>query len=126
MSRPSTPSAASARTPDARLYKKSEGDKSRMSYLNHALIENRNGLVVDAETTLATGTAERDAALVMAKRTMKPGSTLGADKGYDTAGFVKDLRNLKMTPHVAQKKNCAIDSRTSRHAGYTMSLKKLN
>jgi transposase len=111
--------------PDARLYKKSEGDKSRMSYLSHALMENRNGLVVDAETTLATGTAERDAALAMAKRTMtKPGATLGADKGYDTAGFVKDLRDLKITPHIAQKKNSAIDGRTTRHAGYTVSLKK--
>ena len=111
--------------PDARLYKKSEGDKSRMSYLSHALMENRNGLVVDAETTLATGTAEREAALVMATRTMtKAGATLGADKGYDTADFVKDLRELNITPHVAQKKNSAIDGRTTRHAGYTVSLKK--
>ena len=75
-----------------------------MSYLSHALMENRNGLVVDAETTLATGTAERDAALTMAKRSMtKAGSTLGADKGYDAAEFVKELRQLKITPHVAQK-----------------------
>lgn len=84
--------------PDARPYKKSEGEKSKMSYLNHALMENRNGLVVDAETTLATGTAEREAALTMAKHTItKAGSTLGADKGYDVAGFVKDLRELKIT-----------------------------
>lgn len=111
--------------PDARLYKKSEGDKSRMSYLSHALMENRNGLVVDAETTLATGTAERDAALTMAKRSMtKAGSTLGADKGYDAAGFVKELRALKITPHVAQKKHSAIDGRTTRHGGYEVSLKK--
>jgi transposase len=111
--------------PDARLYKKSEGDKSRLSYLSHALMENRNGLVVDAETTLATGTAERDAALAMAGRTItKPGSTLGADKAYDVAGFVKDLRNSKITPHVAQKKNSAIDARTTRHEGYKVSLKK--
>jgi transposase len=111
--------------PDARLYKKSEGDKSRLSYLCHALMENRSGLVVDAETTLATGTAERDAALAMAGRTItKPGSTLGADKAYDVAGFVKDLRNSKITPHVAQKKNSAIDARTTRHEGYKVSLKK--
>lgn len=111
--------------PDARLYKKSEGDKSRMSYLSHALMENRNGLIVDAETTLATGTAEREAALTMAKRTMtKAGSTLGGDKGYDVAEFVKDLRELKITPHVAQKKNSAIDGRTTRHDGYAVSLKK--
>lgn len=111
--------------PDARLYKKSEGDKSRLSYLGHALMENRNGLVVDAETTLATGTAERDAALTMAERTItKPGSTLGGDKGYDAAELVKDLRALNITPHVAQKKHSAIDGRTTRHAGYSVSLKK--
>jgi transposase len=111
--------------PDARLYKKSEGDKSRMSYLSHALMENLNGLVVDAETTLATGTAERDAALTMAKRSMtKAGSTLGADKGYDAAEFVKELRELRITPHVAQKKHSAIDARTTRHKGYDVSLKK--
>jgi IS5 family transposase len=95
-----------------------------MSYLSHALMENRSGLVVDAETMLATGTAERDAVLVMAKRTMKPGSTLGADKGYDAAELVKNLRDLKITPHVAQKKNSAIDGRMTRYAGYTVSLKK--
>jgi len=111
--------------PDARLYKKSAGDKSRLSYLSHALMENRNGLIVDAETTLATGTAERDAALAMAKRTItKPGATLGADKGYDIAGFVQQLRELRITPHVAQKKTSAIDGRTTRHAGYKVSLKK--
>ena len=73
-------------------------------------METRNGLVVDAETTLATGTAEREAALTMARRTMtKAGSTLGGDKAYDAAAFVKELRELKITPHVAQKKNSAID-----------------
>lgn len=111
--------------PDARLYKKSAGDKSRLSYLSHALMENRNGLIVDAETTLATGTAERDAALAMAERTItRPGATLGADKGYDVAGFVQQLRTLRITPHVAQKKTSAIDGRTTRHAGYKVSLKK--
>jgi len=111
--------------PDARLYKKSEGDKSRLCYLGHALMENRHGLVVDAEMTLATGTAERDAALTMARRTItKPGSTLGGDKGYDAAEFVNDLRELRITPHVAQKKHSAIDARTTRHAGYSVSLKK--
>jgi transposase len=111
--------------PDARLYKKSEGDKSRLSYLSHALMENRHGLIVDAETTLATGTAEREAALTMAGRTItKAGATLGADKGYDVADFVKKLRNLRITPHVAQKKNSAIDARTTRHEGYKVSLKK--
>lgn len=111
--------------PDARLYKKSEGDKSRLCYLGHALMENRNGLIVDAETTRASGTAERDAALTMAKRTITtPGATLGADKGYDAAELVGDLRYLGITPHVAQKKHSAIDGRTTRHAGYAVSLKK--
>lgn len=116
---------ASTTDPDARLYKKSEGEKSRLSYLSHALMENRNGLIVDAETTLATGTAEREAALTMAERTItKPGATLGADKAYDVAGFVEKLRKLRITPHVAQKKSSAIDARTTRHAGYQVSLKK--
>ncbi len=116
---------ASTTDPDARLYKKSEGEKSRLSYLSHALMENRNGLIVDAETTLATGTAEREAALTMAERTIaKPGATLGADKAYDVADFVEKLRKLRITPHVAQKKSSAIDARTTRHAGYQVSLKK--
>lgn len=67
--------------PDARLYEKGNGDKSRLCYLGPALMENRNGLVVDATTTLASGTAERNAALIMAKRSIeKAGATLGADK----------------------------------------------
>lgn len=111
--------------PDARLYKKGDGDKSRLCYLGHALMENRNGLVVDATTTLASGTAERDAALIMAGRSInKAGATLGADKGYDAAAFVKELRGLGVTPHVAQKKHSAIDGRTTRHAGYAVSIKK--
>jgi hypothetical protein len=111
--------------PDARLYKKSEGDKSRLCYLSHALMENRHGLVVDAETTHATGTAEREAAKTMVGRTIKKaGATLGADKGYDVAEFVDALRQAKVTPHVAQKeKGSAIDGRTTRHAGYTVSLR---
>ncbi len=83
-----------------------------MSYLNHALIENRSSLVVGVETTLATGTAERDAALVMAKRTLKPGSTMGGDKGYNAAEFVKNLCDLKIAPHVTQTKNSAINGST--------------
>jgi IS5 family transposase len=116
---------ASTTDPDARLYKKNEGEKSRLSYLSHALMENRNGLIVDGETTLASGTAERKAALTMAERTIaKPGATLGADKAYDVADFVEKLRKLRITPHVAQKKSSAIDARTTRRAGYQVSLKK--
>ena len=111
--------------PDARLYKKGDGDKSRLCYLGHALMENRNGLVVDATTTLASGTAERHAALIMAGRGIdKAGATLGADKGYDAAAFVKELRRLGVTPHVAQKKHSAINGRITRHAGYAVSIKK--
>ena len=90
--------------PDARLYKKRDGDKSRLCYLGHALMENRNGLVVDATTTLASGTVERDAALIMAGRSInKAGATLGADKGYDAAAFVKELRRLGVTPAIQLK-----------------------
>ena len=111
--------------PDARLYKKSEGDKSRLCFMGHALMENRHGLVVDVETTHATGTAEREAAKTMVERTVKKaGATLGADKGYDVAAFVEAMREAKVTPHVAQKaKGSAIDGRTTRHAGYKTSLK---
>jgi len=109
---------------DARLYKKSEGDKSRLCYLGHALMENRHGLAVDVETTRASGTAEREAAKRMVARTVKKPATLGADKGYDVAEYVQAMRAAKVTPHVAQKaKHSAIDGRTSRHAGYKTSLK---
>ena len=113
---------ASTTDPDARLFKKSKGDKARLCYMGHALMENRNGLAVDVETTLATGKAEREAATVMAKRSLKRGSTLGADKNYDTAGFINAMREQGITPHVAQKTNSAIDGRTTRHAGYGVSL----
>lgn len=111
--------------PDARLYKKSEGDKSRLCFMGHALMENRHGLVVDVETTHATGTAEREAAKTMVARTIKKaGATLGADKGYAVAEFVEVMREARVTPHVAQKaKGSAIDGRTTRHTGYKTSLK---
>jgi transposase len=116
---------ASTTDPDARLYKKSDGDKAQLCFIGHALMENRNGLVVDVEVTHATGTAEREAAKAMARRTIrKPGATLGGDKNYDVRDFVEALRELKVTPHVAQKaKGSAIDGRTTRHAGYRTSLK---
>ena len=113
----------SSTDPEARLFKKSKGDKSRLCYMSHALMENRNGLVVDVETTQSTGTAERDAATTMVERSLKAGATVGADKNYDTAGFVKAMRQRKVTPHVAQKTDSAIDRRTTRHAGYAVSLK---
>lgn len=115
---------ASRTDPEARLYRKSAGEAARLCYLGHALMENRTGLVVDVMVTKATGTAERDAATLMLRRTVrKPGATLGADKGYDVPEFVETVRNDGVTPHVAQKaKGSAIDGRTTRHAGYRTSL----
>lgn len=111
---------------DARLYRKSNGAESRLAYLGHVLMENRNGLAVDVEVTLATGTAERDAALAMAGRL--DGSkrrTLGADKGYDALAFADELRELNITPHIAQRKSGkSVDGRTTRHEGYTVSQRK--
>lgn len=111
--------------PDARLYRKGGGKESRLAFMGHALMENRNGLVVDTRLTLATGVAEREAALEMVSAL--PGRkrlTLGADKGYDTVDFVDALKELKVTPHVAQnnkRRRSAIDDRTVRHAGYAVS-----
>lgn len=111
--------------PESKMYKKAPGDKARLSYLGHALMDNRNGLAVNTQVTQATGTAERDAALIMCDAI--PGThqiTLGADKAYDVKEFVKLLRQEQVTPHVAQKKiGSAIDGRTTRHAGYATSLK---
>jgi len=109
--------------PDSRLLKKSKGKESKLCFMGHALMENRNGLVVDSRLTLATGKAEREAALDMVEDL--PGAhriTVGGDKGYDTHEFVDGLRQRQATPHVAQKsKGSAIDGRTTRHAGYQTS-----
>lgn len=116
--------------PDARLYRKSAGARVVLGYLGHALMENRNGLIVQARLTQATGVAEREAALDMARSYVKGGSgvTLGADKGYDAADFVGEVRALDITPHVAQnetsRRRSRIDGRTTRHAGYDLSLRK--
>lgn len=111
--------------PDCRLLKKGKGKEARLCFMGHALMENRNGLVVDNRLTQATGTAEREAALEMVEN--RPGIkrvTLAADKNYDTAEFVRKLRRMNATPHVAQKaKGSAIDKRTTRHAGYQTSQK---
>ena len=111
--------------PQARLYRKSQGHEARLAYLGHALMENRNGLVVDTRVTRATGRAERETALAMLEAV--PGSrrlTLGADKGYDTKDFVASVRGLGVTPHVAQNTSgraSAVDTRTTRHPGYAIS-----
>lgn len=114
--------------PEARLYKKAQGKEAKLGYLGHVLIENRNGLVVDAGVTPATGTAEREAALDMIQE--KSGGhrvTLGGDKNYDTHDFVEELRACKVSPHVAQNttnRSSAIDGRTTRHPGYAVSQRK--
>jgi transposase len=119
---------ASTTDPDARLYRKTRGSETKLGYLGHVLMENRNGLVMEAEVTIASGYAERDAAVAMIDAV--PGSnriTLGGDKAYDTRDFVADMRRLQVTPHVAQntsKRSSAIDNRTTRHAGYAESQKK--
>jgi IS5 family transposase len=91
---------ASTTDEDARLYRKGEGQESRLAYLGHALMENRNGLAVGGEATLATGAAEREAATLLTK-SLPEGATLGADKNYDAEAFVEGLKDRKITPHIA-------------------------
>ena len=114
--------------PDARLYRKGRGQESKLAYLGHATMENRNGLAVNGRVTRATGTAEREAALGMIEEL--PGEhriTVGADKGYDSKEFVRESRRRLATPHVAQNdrnRRSAIDHRTTRHPGYEVSQRK--
>jgi len=119
---------ASTTDPQAKLYKKGRGKEAKLCFMGHALMENRHGLVVQAETSHADGYAERKAALEMIDR-QAPGTsnrlTLGADKAYDAREFVADLRQKCVTPHVAQKaRSSAIDGRTTRHVGYAVSQQK--
>jgi transposase, IS4 family len=119
---------ASTTDPDARLFRKSRGTGAVLCFMGHTLMENRNGLIVQAELTHADGHAERRAVLDMIHR-HAPGSTrrltLGADKGHDSADFVAELRQACVTPHVARKpRHSAIDGRTTRHAGHAPSHKR--
>ena len=111
--------------PEALLMRKGRGKEAKLSYDVHALMENRNGLLADLTITKATGDAERTAAIDMIDRREIRPKTLGADKGYDTRDFVKNLRERKVTPHVAanveRKGGSAINGRTTRHAGYAVS-----
>ena len=110
--------------PEARLLRKGRGKEAKLCFLGHALMENRNGLIVDACLTQADGHAERIAALHMIEpRADRPGRvTVAADKGYDTEDFVNELRSMNVAPHVAAKaNNSAVDGRTTRHAGYKAS-----
>jgi transposase len=113
--------------PEARLYKKAKGQEAKLGYLGHVLMENRHGLVVNTRLTLATGTAEREAVVEMVRRRGKRRVTLGGDKNYDTQDLVKQLRQQRVTPHVAQNnthRSSALDGRTTRHAGYAVSQRK--
>lgn len=110
--------------PEAMLYRKGPGMEAKLCYIGHGLMENRSGLIVDTRLTLVSGHAERLAALEMIEPYAdRPRAiTLGADKGYDAADFVEELRTLNVRPHVAQKhRHSAIDGRTTRHAGYGVS-----
>ena len=122
---------ASATDPDARLYRKGDGQSSRLCYMGHLLMENANALIVDAALTRASGTAEREAALAMlGRRSQGRRITLGADKAYDVAAFVDALRDRSVTPHIAvdgrlsklgKRRSTRIDRRTTRHPGYAAS-----
>jgi len=117
--------------PQARLYRKGNGRESRLCFMGHALMENRNGLAVGAMVSQATGTAEREAALELVERHAAKGRiTLGADKAYDVEAFIVALRERKITPHVAvqghltktgKRRKTKIDGRTMRHEGYQIS-----
>lgn len=111
--------------PEAKLARKGNGREAKLSFAGHALMENRNGLVVDVMVSEANGSAERLAALQMMVEAEPANATLGADKAFDTRDFVQDCRALGVTPHIAQNVNSrrcsAIDERTTRHAGYAIS-----
>jgi transposase len=106
--------------PEAKLYRKGNGKEAKLCFMGHALMENRNGLLVDVRVTQATGRAERETALNMLKRQPRA-KTAGADAGFNTKDFVAGCRKLGITPHVAGKKHSAVDGRTTRHEGYAIS-----
>jgi IS5 family transposase len=115
--------------PEARLWRKSQTAEAKLSYLGHVLGENRHGLIVNVRVTKAYGRAEREAAVEMAREI--PGGTkrvtVGGDKGYDAREFVEQMKELKVTPHVAQnasRRSSAVDGRTTRHEGYRVSQRR--
>jgi hypothetical protein len=117
--------------PDARLYRKGNGQESRLCYMAHAVMENRNGLAVSGKVTHATGTAEREAALTwLDRQRWRRRITMGADKAYDVVDFVQALKKRNVTPHIAINGNIrwngiprktGLDRRTARHSGYWIS-----
>ncbi len=121
---------ASTTDPDARLYKKASGREAKLGYLGHLLTENRHGFIVDTAVTEASGTAERDAAITMLGELPLTTRrlTVAADKAYDVRAWVAAVRQMGITPHVAQNEfgygGSAIDARTTRHSGYRVSHRK--
>ena len=118
---------ASTTDPESRLYRKGKGKEAKPCFMGHALMDNRQGLIVDAEVTLTTGTAECEAALRMARRRLKEGATLGADKGYDTRALVADLMAEKIEPHIARNltdhRGSAVPDAVADMPGYAVSLR---
>ena len=124
---------ASTTDPEARLFRKARGREAKLTYMGHALMENRHGLAVGGSVTQATGTAERETSEKMMKRQAKQSKqriTVGEDKAYDTFDHVAALRSLNVTPHIAQNdtpsktgtnRRSAVDRRTTRHIGYAIS-----
>jgi hypothetical protein len=116
---------ASTTDPEARLFRKGKGKEAKLCFMGHAVADNRHGLLVGAQTTPASGTAEREAAEKMVRRVRRRRrGTMGGDKGYDQQAFVTAMRQRRVTPHVAQNdknRRSAIDGRTTRHAGYGIS-----
>lgn len=111
--------------PDARLFRKGNSQEAKLAYMGHVVMENRHGLVVRAEATIATGTAEAHTAEDLLEQVVgECRCTVGADKAFDTRDFVDATRDLNITPHVAQKHRSAIDGRTTRHPGYEISQQK--
>jgi transposase len=118
--------------PEAKLYRKADGREAKLCYMGHALMENRNGLAVGGMVTQANGTAERRASEAMLKNKAKGSTriTVGEDKAYDTSDHVAALRQISVTPRIAQndsltktgkRRRSAIDARTTRHIGYQIS-----
>jgi transposase len=115
--------------PEAQLARKGDGKEAKLSYSGHLLVENRNGLIVEAMAWEASGTAERESALLLLEQVCgEKRITVGADKGYDTKDFVAQCREHQITPHVAQntgrRGGSALDARTTRHVGYRLSQRK--
>ncbi len=110
---------------ESKLFRKGKGKEAKLSFCGHMLMENRNGLIIDAEVTTAGTKVEREAALTMIDRQEISGATLGADKGYHAEEFVNDLRSRNITPHVALCRNRkGLDGRTTRHSSYQISQRK--